>query len=88
LSITALMYVIRNRATIHDSNRRYCNKHVPDFDRCKSVSFSPCSQNARRGFKMIVWATKTTNNSQKPDDFGWKGETRISKNEEEINENK
>jgi hypothetical protein len=52
-------------------------------------SFSPCLQKARRILKMslgggIVWSTQTTINSQKPDDLGWKGETRISKDEEEI----
>ena len=42
MSITALMYVIRSRATTHDGDRKYCCKHFPHFDRCNSVSFLPC----------------------------------------------
>jgi hypothetical protein len=75
------MYVIRSRTTIHDSNRRYCCKDVPHFDGCNSVS---CLQNARRGLNVslrggIVGATQKKISSQKPDDFGWKGEKRIDK---------
>jgi hypothetical protein len=78
------MFAIRSRAKIHDCNRRYCYKHVVHFDIRNFRFLFSLHAKCEKGLEDesrggIAGAAQKTINSQKPDDFGWKGEARIGK---------